>query len=175
MDNLTTQALLDFLSELGKHVSSPTRLLLLGGSALNLLGNPRPTLDIDYLGDDLNKTDFQLTIDQIAAQHRLYVEAIPFYHFIPIPEDSDRRHIFYKRFGQLDVYIFDPYAIALAKIDRGFDTDIDDVLFLVRQSLVDILRLRKMLEIALERAVEFDLHPVQARQRIKYIQEALGS
>ncbi len=34
-------------------------IILLGGSALIMLGMPRSTLDVDYLGDDLVHDDFQ--------------------------------------------------------------------------------------------------------------------
>jgi len=48
---------------LGKRYAREATLLLLGGSALCLLGSPRPTLDIDYVGDDLNKNELQQLID----------------------------------------------------------------------------------------------------------------
>jgi hypothetical protein len=175
MENLTSDAILGFLSDLGDRLAAQAKVLLLGGSALALLGSPRPTLDIDYLGDDLYKTDFQLTLERLAAQHRLDVEAVPLDRFIPLPEGASQRHIFYQRFGQLDVYILDPYAIALGKIDRGFDTDIDDVVFLVRQNLVDLDRLQAMLDAALERALEFDLNPTQARIHLDLVRRRVSS
>ena len=49
-----------FLSALGNRYSRPAQLYLLGGSALCLLGSPRPTVDIDYVGDDLKRTPFNL-------------------------------------------------------------------------------------------------------------------
>ena len=42
-----------FLTALGKRYSRRTKLILLGGSALCLLGSARPTVDIDYVGNDL--------------------------------------------------------------------------------------------------------------------------
>jgi len=39
-----------FLARLGERYEKPATLYLLGGSALLLLGSPRPTIDIDYLG-----------------------------------------------------------------------------------------------------------------------------
>jgi hypothetical protein len=166
MDALKRDAILDFLVELGKRVSLPSRLMLLGGSALSLLGSPRPTLDIDYLGDDLHKDDLQRTIDQLAAEMHLEVEAVPLERFIPLPSGADERHQFYRRFGELDVYIFDPYAIAISKVERGFDTDIDDVIFLVRGGWVELTHLEMMLEAALTRADEFDLDRAATRAHL---------
>jgi hypothetical protein len=73
LDNLTVEIILVFLEKLGQRYRKTARLVLLGGSALCLLGNQRPTLDIDYLGDDLRKDEFQRTIDQVAAKLHLDV------------------------------------------------------------------------------------------------------
>lgn len=47
------------LSTLGERVPPESRLVLVGGSALALLGSPRVTIDIDFVGDDLNPDPFQ--------------------------------------------------------------------------------------------------------------------
>jgi hypothetical protein len=166
LDNITDTSLIAYLNELGKHALSPTQLYLLGGSALLLLGNPRPTLDLDYLGDDVKKSEWQLTMESLAESHRIILEAVPIDHFIPLPEGYADRHIFYQRFNNLEVFIFDPYAIAISKIDRGFDSDIDDVAFLIRREYVEPNRLNEMLEKALQYAGEFDLNPATARQHL---------
>ena len=62
-----------FLEELGRRYSNPAELVLIGGSALCLLGSPRPTLDIDYVGDDLNKDDLQQVMEQIAREMNLWM------------------------------------------------------------------------------------------------------
>jgi hypothetical protein len=43
---------------LGSQYPDKDRLILLGGCELNLLGSSRPTLDVDYVGDDLKKGTF---------------------------------------------------------------------------------------------------------------------
>jgi Nucleotidyltransferase of unknown function (DUF6036) len=171
MESLTKQDILSFLEELGKQVTSGTSLMLLSGSALSLLGNPRPALDIDYLADDQNKADFQLSIDRLASQLHIKVEGVPFDRYIPFPEGTSQRHIFYRQFGLLEVTILDPYTIALAKIDRGLDKDLGDVIFLIQNGLVELDRLQSVVENALERAAEFDLHPDQARQHLEVIRQ----
>jgi hypothetical protein len=173
LDNLTSEIILVFLEKLGERYPYASRLVLLGGSALCLLGNPRPTLDIDYLGDDLSDDEFQRTIDQVAAELHLSVDAVTIERFVPIPENAVERHIFYKRFGQVEVYIFDPYTIALRKIDRGFDTDIDDIVFLVQQGQIDLDTLDDYLSKALEQTKEFDLHPVEAKDHLEAIRRRI--
>ena len=49
-----------FLTRLGDRHDEAAELVLLGGSALLLLGNLRATVDIDYVGDDLQRSGLQL-------------------------------------------------------------------------------------------------------------------
>jgi hypothetical protein len=55
------------------------------------------------------------------------------------------------------VYVFDPYAIALSKVDRGFDTDVEDILFLIRRGDVDLQELESLVYAALEQTAAFGL------------------
>jgi len=174
MEPLNDASLLPFLAELGRRMPQPARLYLLGGGAMLLLGSPRPTLDLDYLGEDLHKADWQLSLELLASELKIDLEAVPLERFIPVPEGAAQRHIFIQRFDQLEVYIFDPYAIAIRKIERGFDSDLDDVVFLVRAGFVDLDRLEEMLSIALQRAAEFDLHPDAARQHLELVRRRLS-
>ena len=51
MDNAEIQSI---LQTMGAQVPPSSRLILIGGSALSLLGSPRPTIDIDFIGDDIH-------------------------------------------------------------------------------------------------------------------------
>jgi hypothetical protein len=48
----------------------------------------------------------------------------------------------------------DPYTIALSKLDRGFDTDIEDVLFLLHQKLITFEQLELVTAIVQARLEE---------------------
>ncbi len=50
--NLTFADLQLFLQRVGEQIADPASLYLIGGAALRLLGSPRPTLDVDYVGPD---------------------------------------------------------------------------------------------------------------------------
>ena len=50
MDNTEIQSI---LQSLGERLPPGSELILIGGSALTLLGSPRPTIDIDFIGDDV--------------------------------------------------------------------------------------------------------------------------
>lgn len=128
MDNTEIQSV---LQALGKRVPPSSRLVLVGGSALALLGSPRLTIDIDFIGDDIHPNELHRSIIQIAKELKIHVEPVPIERFIPLPEGSDKRSVHIGQFGNLDVHVADPYSIALSKLDRGFDTDFDDMIFLI--------------------------------------------
>lgn len=156
MDHAEIQGI---LQRLGERVPPSSRLILVGGSALALLGSSRLTVDIDFLGDDVHPSPLHQTILQVARELQIHVEAVPLEKFIPLPAGSEARSIRIGQFGNLEVSIADPYSIALSKLDRGFETDIEDIVFLVRQNLVTITELEKITREALSLARQFDLNP----------------
>lgn len=160
-----------FLAQLGERLGQPTDLYLLGGGALYLLGNPRSTQDIDYVGNDLpDETDsLQKTIRQLAHELKLEIEGVPIDQFIPIPEGAHSRHLLIGKFGFVTVYAFDPYSIGLSKLDRGFESDLEDIVFLIRQSLIIPEQLADYIETAILRAKEFDMDPKVIRARLALV------
>jgi len=156
MDNTEIQSI---LQTLGERVPRPSHLVLVGGSALALLGSPRLTIDIDFVGDDVHPNELHQSIMQIAKELKIHVEPVPLERFIPLLEGSDKRSIRIGQFGNLEVYVADPYSIALSKLDRGFDTDLDDIVFLVQHNLVVLEELERITKNALPRAGKFDLNP----------------
>jgi hypothetical protein len=166
MEPVTPHTLTEFLTRLGERYSNPVTLYLLGGSALLLLGNPRQTLDIDYT-TDLNPRQ-QQTLEtimiQLAAQYRLDVEAVPIAEFVPLPPGAETRRRFIGRFGQIDVYLYDLYTIALSKIARGFDTDLEDVVYLIKADLIDLAELQRHFQTILPRAAQADIVPGEFQQ-----------
>ncbi len=157
MEHIASDQIRAFLTELGQRYTRPDILVLLGGSALCLLGSDRPTLDIDYVGDDLLKNELQHVIDRTAKDLQIPVDAVPIAQFVPMPTGADERRLLIDRFGSIEAYVLDPYTIALSKLDRGFDTDLEDVAFLIRRSFITYERLEWTVLAALERASEFDL------------------
>ena len=158
MKAISRESIQDFLVRLGKYPRSET-LSLLGGSAMILLGSSRETMDIDYVGDDIHKNEFQIAIEKIANELGLDTEAVPIEHFIPLPEGHEQRKIHIGQFGNVDVYIIDPYSIALSKLDRGSDRDLNDLVFLIQQNHITLAELERILNEALPQAGKFDFHP----------------
>jgi hypothetical protein len=62
-------------------------------------------------------------------------------------------------FGNLEIFIADPYSIALSKIDRGYDTDLEDVVFLIHHQYVNPDDLELIVMDALRVANQYDFHP----------------
>jgi hypothetical protein len=147
------------LKKLGERVPPDSDIILVGGSALALLGNSRLTIDIDFVGDDIHPNELHMTLLQAAKELKISVEAVPLDRFIPLPEGSEDRIIYIGQFGNLGIYVADPYSIALSKLDRGFDTDLADIVFLIQTGRIKLDEFEKMLNNALPHAGKFDFNP----------------
>ncbi|MCP5093971.1 MAG: hypothetical protein GY943_00300, partial [Chloroflexi bacterium] len=157
--------------------TSPANLYLLGGSALCFLGNPRRTVDIYYTflpSSDLAH-GLNAAIESLANKMHLELEVVPIEEFVPLPADSDQRHQFIEKFGNLAVYIYDPYTIALSKLSRGFETDLQDVLFLLRQKIIELSELTRYVEAALPQAWDFDIDPKELRLYFNEVRRQMDS
>lgn len=87
MDN---EEIKSVLQSMGAKVPPFSRLILLGGGALALLGNARATADIDFWGDDLRPDPLHELILKIAQELQIHVEAVPLEKFIPLPQARKR-------------------------------------------------------------------------------------
>ena len=72
---------------------------------------------------------------------------------------STERKIDIGQFGNLEIFVADPYSIALSKLDRGFDTDFDDIIFLIQQNLISLNEMERIMRDALPHARKYDFHP----------------
>lgn len=158
METVTSSALQQFFRRLGERIEGPVTFYLLGGSALCLLDSPRETLDVDYTIENPSP-ETQKILEQIASELQLDLESVPLAEFIPLPPDAQKRRRFVGRYGQVDVYIFDLYSIALSKIARGFESDLEDVAFLLNQNLIDWETLEMHFRSVLPHAKRADIDP----------------
>lgn len=172
-DELNIQRLREFLDIVGDRAGASAVLILLGGSGLSLLGNRRPTLDLDFDGEEFDGGEFRALLEQVAAELHIELEAVPLHRFIPLPPGADNRHVPIGTFGNLRAFVFDPYSIALSKLDRGFDSDIEDVVFLLRQGFVTLGVLDSMIVDTTGSAAEYDLNPDQMRVHLGIAQALL--
>lgn len=76
-----------------------------------------------------------------------------------------------RRTADIDVaaYLFDPYSIAVMKIDRAFDTDMEDVQFLIAAGHVDLNVLAQCVE---DVAARYD-EPLKLRRNFEELKRNL--
>ena len=164
MDNAEIQSI---LKSIGARVPPASKLILVGGSALALLGSPRQTIDIDFVGDDVHPSELHKTILQMARELKISIEPVPLERFVPLPKGNAERMIYIGQFGNLDIYVADPYSIAMSKLDRGFDTDLADIIFLIQTERINFNEFERMVQEALPHAHQFDFNP----DILKHLQE----
>ena len=147
-------------------------MYLIGGSALILLGATRETIDIDYLTES-NGRNIEKTIKELSSELRIDAEYVPLDEFIPLPEKSEERHRFMRRYGNVSVYIFDPYSIALSKLDRGFEADLEDIVFLIQRGLIFLPQLEQVVQESIPHARKFDMNTSKLQEHLQVVRDAL--
>jgi hypothetical protein len=165
MEPVTVDALHAFLQNLAERSSGTVAFYLLGGSALALLGSSRTTVDVDYTFEleEALREEFEATVAELAAEMGLDLEFVPIGEFVPLPPSAHERRRLVYRHGGLTVYIFDPYTIALSKIARGFEADLDDVTFLLRENVINFEELEQHFASILPDAAGADIIPNEFR------------
>lgn len=125
-----------FIDALGALTREPTTLYLVGGATAVLEGWRPTTIDVD-LRLEPDSDELLRALPDLKERLYINVELASPLDFIPeVPGWRDRSP-FVAQEGQLTVRHFDPYAQALAKLERGFDQDLSDVEALVGRGLVD--------------------------------------
>jgi hypothetical protein len=134
-----------FLDRIARAADADAAIYLTGGATAVLLGWRESTVDADILIvpelDSLYRA-----IPRIKEELELNVEIASPAHFIPELPDWRERSILIERKGKVSFYHYDPYAQALAKIERGHGQDRADVTELLARGLVSRERLRQLFE-----------------------------
>ncbi len=125
-----------FLRALGRAADVDARCYLTGGATAVLLGWRASTIDIDLRLEP--ETDALLrAIQRLKDELRVNVELASPLDFIPVPAGWRERSLPAGREGKLALYHFDPYAQALAKLERAHAQDLEDVRLMVASGLVE--------------------------------------
>ena len=161
MEPVTEANLRAFLEHLGEQYQGSATLYLLGGSALCLLGSLRVTVDVDYWYDVSSEEEagFKAAVEILAGEMHLDAEDVSLDEFVPLPIGAYERRQLVGRFGDVEVYIFDLYTIALSKIARGFEADLEDVIFLLQGGLIEFAELEQIFKQVLPQASQVDIIP----------------
>ena len=139
-DSVNRHRIEEFLNQLGKRFRGAGQVYLVGGTTMVYEGFRTQTLDID-LAFDLHPADhaeFIQVVRELKEELQVNVEEVSPGHFIPLPSGYEARCQFLSRYGKLEVFHFDPYSIALSKIERATAEDFSDVLSLLKNNWIQI-------------------------------------
>lgn len=125
-----------FMQAAGLAAGSECRVYLTGGATAVLQGWRATTIDVDV---KLLPEDDRLlrAIPRLKESLHLNVELASPLDFIPVPAGWDERGIYVGRQGRATFYHFDPYAQALAKVERGHARDLEDIDSMLSAGLID--------------------------------------
>lgn len=157
------------LQELGKRYRGAGRLYLVGGTQKVYAGFRGQTEEIGYTAEiEGDHGEFVAAIRSLIRDLHLSVEPAGPGDFIPLPAGWEQRSRFVGSYGHLDLYTFDPVSLALSKIERGSDRDIDDVLALLAHRELTLEDLRTAFEVILPRLERESLRVDEADFRRKF-------
>ena len=123
---LTAKSLQSFMSGLAANAKSPGRVYLVGGATAVLLGWREGTIDVDLKivpeSDELLRS-----LPRLKEELRINIELASPDDFIPALPGWQERSQFIQQEGKLAFHHYDFYAQVLAKIQRGHESDLNDV------------------------------------------------
>jgi Nucleotidyltransferase of unknown function (DUF6036) len=125
-----------FIVAFGAAADIPTRVYFTGGATAVLMGWRASTIDVDIKVEPDSDSLFR-AIPQIKEDLRLNVELASPADFIPVRPGWQDRSPFISQEGRASFHHFDPYAQALAKVERGHQQDIEDVREMLSRRLID--------------------------------------
>jgi hypothetical protein len=132
-----------FMRALGAEADRPGRAYLTGGATAVLLGWREATIDVD-LKLEPESDRLLRAIVRLKESLEVNVELAAPDQFIPELPGWRDRSAFVAREGRLDFHHYDPYAQALAKIERGHAQDELDVSEMLARGLVDRAELGRL-------------------------------
>jgi hypothetical protein len=132
-----------FLAQIDASAQSEIELHCLGGFVVTVLyGLARPTADVDVLviaprGESERLLDLAGKGSDLHRKIGLYLDLVT---IATVPEDYSKRltEMFPGTFKHLRLFAFDPYDIALSKLERNIQRDRDDVKYLARTVSFDL-------------------------------------
>jgi len=139
-EKVTAERLEKFMQAVGRAGKRNARIYLVGGATAVLLGWRETTIDIDLkLVPEVN--EILKALPELKEALQINVELASPDDFIPALPGWEERSEFITREGAIDFFHYDFYAQALAKIERGHNTDVLDVRQMIERGLIEPSRL----------------------------------
>jgi len=133
----------EFMKALGSRVKNPARVFLVGGATAVLLGWRDSTIDIDLKAVP-ERDDILRELSALKERLEVNIELASPDNFIPELPGWEDRSQFIRQEGKLTFLHYDYYAQALAKIERGHESDLRDIQQMIDNDLVDPVRLLEL-------------------------------
>ncbi len=153
---LTAKTLGLFFKALAEEWPHPAEILLLGGAAGLVVGNNRPTRDVDFevsfASKRAGRKRFQSAVRRATERTGIdaqFSENVARWSMISFLDYSKHRKPF-KRYGKIRVSFLDPPYWSIGKVSRYWDQDIRDMIFVFSKVPVDPVRLARLWERALK-------------------------
>jgi hypothetical protein len=125
-----------FLRELARAARTPATVYLIGGATAVIAGWRAATISVD-IRIEPESDEILRAIPALKNALDINVELASPPDFIPELPGWRDRSAFVVREGQLDIRHFDFYSQAVAKIERGFVQDLEDVGAMLDHGLID--------------------------------------
>lgn len=140
-----------FFSALARHLPAPAKIILTGGSEALLLGGNRPTGDLDFSlvtsgRQPVLSSQVEAAIAAAAKEAGVAVQYstdIDRWSQVAIPKAKTKTR-FYKRFGPLTVRLLDPKCWAVYKLARYLDSDVEDLLSVLKRQRISWTALARL-------------------------------
>ena len=158
-----------FMKALAGAVTAPSRIYLVGGATSVLLGWRTSTIDID-LKIIPESDEILRSLPELKERLQVNIELASPDDFIPELPGWQERSRFIQQEGKLAFYHYDFYAQALAKVERGHRTDLEDVGQLIKNGLVEPKRLLELFFAIEDRIYRHpDLDPISFRNAVERV------
>ena len=132
-----------FLSEIDASLKEETSFHCIGGFVIAMLyGFDRTTADVDVILIDPRDPDLKLISlagkgSELHKKYGVYLDRVTVAK-LPIDYDERLTEMFPGAFSKLRLFAVDPYDLALSKIERNIERDVDDVMHLARTVPLDL-------------------------------------
>ena len=132
---VTGEKIRKLMVALGQAVTGPGAIFFTGGVTALLHGWRDTTVDIDLKALP-EPSGLYEALAELKERENVNIELASPDDFIPEVPGWRERSLFIARHGDLDFYHYDPYAQALAKLERGHERDLADVASMIEAGLV---------------------------------------
>jgi hypothetical protein len=140
---VSADRLTHFMNEVARGLKQTARVYLVGGATAVLLGWRETTIDID-LKIVPEADEILRKLPELKEALQLNVELASPDDFVPALPGWEERSVYINRVGGIEFFHYDFYGQALAKVERGHTTDLQDVREMVQRRLIEPARLLEL-------------------------------